>query len=246
MKIKIKPYLFRLLIKNSPYLASFIFIFILIVIIIKVSFDKISKIDSNIKTLSTDIKSLQEKAQLFQNVLPSTQKLDEDIKLLNILIPNVEDFFSIIYSLEELSNKTGFIIDGYSVNMSASTTEKLRLSITGTGDTTSFMKFLDEYNFGGGRLITSDRIELKQELSGTIKIDLTFYNTNVPVSGGENLPISNKTFEDLESIKKKVTFDFGKFDLERLDLNYPKKNNPFIKNLTVSPTTTASPSGTIQ
>lgn len=247
MKIKIKPYLLRLIKKNSPYLISIVFIFFLIFAIVKISYDKISKVDANIKILDSDVKNLQKKAQLFQNVLPPTEKLDEDIKLLNRLIPNIEDFFSIIYSLEKLSSKTGFVIDGYAVDMTNSTSEKLRLSITGTGDTATFMKFLDEYNFGGGRLITSDRIELKPELSGTLKVDLTFYNKNVPISGGEELPTSNKIFEDIEAIKKKVVFDFEEQDLEKLDLEYPKKNNPFSEEpVVVSPTAVASSSSNPQ
>lgn len=231
MKLKIKPYLLRLIKKNSIYLLSLILIFILFFFVGKISFDKIAKIDANVKVLESDLATLKKKADLFQNVLPPTEELDEDITLLNHLIPNIEDFFSIIYSLESLSNETGFIIDGYSVDMSSSTSEKLRLSITGSGETETFMKFLDNYNFGGGRLITSDRIELKPELSGTLKIDLTFYNKNVPVSGGTDLPTSNKIFEDLQAIKKKVTFDFEQNNIEKFDLNYPKKNNPFIELL---------------
>lgn len=227
MKIKIKPYLLRLIKKNSIYLISLIFIIFLIVLISKISFDKILKINTNIQTLETNISELGKKAELFQNVLPPSEELDEDITLLNHLIPNVEDYFSIIYSLESLSQKTNFIIDGYSVDMTSSTTEKLRISITGTGETVAFMKFLDEYNFGGGRLITSDRIELKPELRGTLKIDLTFYNKNVPVSGGADLPTSNKIFKDLQAIKKKVIFNFDDYNAEGFDLNYPKKNNPF-------------------
>ena len=44
------------------------------------------------------------------NSIPQSEKLDEDIKFLNTLIPNTEDYFSIIYALENLSQKSNFII----------------------------------------------------------------------------------------------------------------------------------------
>ncbi|MBI5127123.1 hypothetical protein HZA76_01565 [Candidatus Roizmanbacteria bacterium] len=227
MKLKIKPYLLRLLRENAVYLFGLIFLFLLIIVIIKTGFDRIAATNSRIKTLNNDIGRLQSKAAFFQNTLPSTEKLDEDVKLLNKLIPNIEDYFSIIYSLETLSQKTGFVITGYSVNIGKSSPNKLKLSVTGVGDTNSFMKFLDEYNFEGGRLITSDKIELNPQLTGSIRIDLTFYSKTTSTGVGE-ITQDKKTFQELEAIKEKVNFEFSEASPEGdFDLTYPRKTNPF-------------------
>jgi hypothetical protein len=227
MKVKIKPYLLRLLKSNIAYILSLLLLIILFFVILSISIDKIKKEDKKISTLTAEVDRLEKKANFFQDTLPSSKELDEDIKLLNNLIPNIEDYFSIVYALETISQKTGFNIESYSVNITKSTPNKLRLSVNGIGDSTTFLKFLNEYNFSGGRLITSDKIELSPQLTGAIKVDLTFYNKNVPLSGSFDLPKNDKIFAELDSIKKKVSFEFIEKDQETLDLNYPIKKNPF-------------------
>ncbi|MCL4364177.1 hypothetical protein M1328_02975 [Patescibacteria group bacterium] len=228
MKLKIKPYLLRLIKENVIYILSSIILLILIVIVAKISIDKIFQTDTEISTLSSDINNLQRKLTLFQTVIPSSQKLDEDVQLLNGLIPNTEDYFSVIYALETLSQKTGFNIIGYSVNINKSTAEKLQLTVTGVGDSNSFLKFLDNYNYAGGRLITSNKIELNPQISGSIKLDLTFYNKKTDSSNSDLTNVNSQAFKDLEAIKQKVSFDFNQAsESSSLDLNYPKKNNPF-------------------
>ncbi len=228
MKLKIKPYLLRLIKENVIYILSSIILLILIVIVAKISIDKIFQTDTEISTLSSDINNLQRKLTLFQTVIPSSQKLDEDVQLLNGLIPNTEDYFSVIYALETLSQKTGFNIIGYSVNINKSTAEKLQLTVTGVGDSNSFLKFLDNYNYAGGRLITSNKIELNPQISGSIKLDLTFYNKKTDSSNSDLTNVNSQAFKDLETIKQKVSFDFNQAsESSSLDLNYPKKNNPF-------------------
>lgn len=225
MKLKIKPYLFRLIKENILYIVSLFFLLILIITTIKLSLDKINLGKSRINILKTDINQLNKKVKLYQESIPSTDKLDEDIKLLNRLIPNVEDYFSVIYALDKLSEKTGFLIINYSVNVKKSTSDKLRLTVNGIGDSEAFLRFLEEYQFSGGRLITSDKIELNPEMSGTIKLNLTFYNKAVKPGNEEITMTDSKIFDKLESIKEKVSFDFD--EEERIDLDYPKKNSLF-------------------
>lgn len=225
MKLKIKPYLFRLIKENILYIVSLFFLLILIITTIKLSLDKINLGKSRINILKTDIDQLDKKVKLYQESIPSTDKLDEDIKLLNRLIPNVEDYFSVIYALDKLSEKTGFLIINYSVNVKKSTSDKLRLTVNGIGNSEEFLRFLEEYQFSGGRLITSDKIELNPEMSGVIKLNLTFYNKAVKPGNEEITMKDSKIFDKLESIKEKVSFHFNKE--ERIDLDYPKKNNLF-------------------
>ncbi len=228
MKLKIKPYLLRLIKENILYIVSIVFLVILIVFVSKFSVDRLIESNKKTKLLKADIIELEKKVKLYQTSIPSSDKLDEDINLLNSLIPNIEDYFSVIYSLEKLSQKTGFLIVDYSVNIQKSTTNKLRLIVTGMGDSVSFLKFLEDYKFGGGRLITSDKIELNSQISESIKLDLTFYNKSANLNSKDVAITDGKIFEELETIKQKVSFDFNQnLPVEELDTVYPRKNNPF-------------------
>ena len=225
MKNKIKPFIQRLIKENIFYIVGNIFIFILIIITIRIGLTERSSYNKKIAVLKTELSQLQNKVTLMNTTIPSSDKLDEDLNFLNTLIPNIEDYFSIIYALEKLSQKSNFVITGYTVNVEKSTAEKLKLSITGIGDSQSFINFLKDYNFGGGRLITSDKIQLDPNFFGSIKIDLTFYAKSVLT--GKNLALpDDKVFEELEALKNKVNFSFDS-NAEIPDFNYPRKGNPF-------------------
>ena len=144
------------------------------------------------------------------------------------LIPNIEDYFSIIYALEKLSLNSNFIINSYTVSIGKSTSQKLKLSVTGMGDSESFINFLKNYNFAGGRLITSDKIQLDPNFVGSIKIDLTFYTKKVTANQNLESNPDEKVFNELETLKNKVNFAFDVDTASSApDFNYPRKSNPF-------------------
>ncbi len=223
--MKIKPFIRRLIRENIFYIVGNAFIFILIIITVGIGLTENSSYNKKISSLKTELNQLQNKVNLMNTTIPSPDRLDEDLNFLNTLIPNIEDYFSIIYALEKLSQKSNFVITGYTVNVEKSTAEKLKLSITGIGESQSFINFLKDYNFGGGRLITSDKIQLDPNFFGSIKIDLTFYAKSVLT--GKNLALpDDKVFEELEALKSKVNFSFDS-NVETPDFNYPRKGNPF-------------------
>lgn len=226
--MKIKPFIARLIKENIFYIVGNVFIFILIIITIRIGLTERSIYNKKIAVLKTELSQLQNKVTLMNTTIPSSDKLDEDLNFLNTLIPNIEDYFSIIYALEKLSQKSNFIITEYTVNVRNSTSEKLKLEVIGSGDSQSFINFLKDYNFGGGRLITSDKIKLDPNFFGAIKIDLTFYAKSVLT--GKNLEIAPdyKFFNELEVLKSKVNFSFdSNLATNSADLDYPKKSNPF-------------------
>lgn len=228
MNLKIKPFLRRLLKENFFYLVGNVFIFVSIVMTIKIGIANNSNYDKKISVLRTELSQLKNKVTLMNTSIPTSLKLDEDLDFLNKLIPNVEDYFSIIYALEKLSQKSNFIITSYTVSVGSSTAEKLKLNVSGTGDSQTFIDFLKNYNFGGGRLITSDKIQLDPNFFGTIKIDLTFYTKKV--TNNQNLEIEpdEKIFKELEALKSKVNFVFKpNVATGEPDFNYPRKGNPF-------------------
>ncbi|KKP60296.1 MAG: hypothetical protein UR56_C0026G0004 [Candidatus Roizmanbacteria bacterium GW2011_GWC2_34_23] len=228
MKNKIKPFIKRLIKENIYYIIGNVFIFILIIITVKIGITEITKYKTKIASLELENIQLMNKVTLMNSSIPVSEKLDEDVKFLNTLIPDVEDYFSIIYALENLSQKSNFIITSYVVNVGTSTSEKLRMKVTGIGDSKSFIDFLKDYNFSGGRLITSDKVQLDPNFSGSIIIDLTFYNKKTEVANKlEKSPNSN-IFKELESLKAKVNFSFdNNSGLSSPSLDYPKKSNPF-------------------
>jgi len=227
--LKIKPFISRLIQENILYIITCIFLVAIIGIVINISINKLLKLDKDNEKISKEVVELRNRFNLLNTAIPSTQELEQNIKILNGLIPNMEDHFSIIYTLDKLSQKTGFIITSYSVNMKASTTNKLKLTITGIGDTSAFMNFLESYNFGGGRLITSDKIELNSKVGKTIKIDLTFYNKKVGTDYNQKLVINEKIFKEIETLKTRVDFNFDEVipQENNLDLDYPKKTTLF-------------------
>lgn len=228
MKNKIKPFIRRLIKENIFYLIGNVFIFILIIITVRIGLTENFNYDKKIAVLKIELNQLQNKVALMNTTIPSSDKLNEDVNFLNDLIPNIEDYFSIIYALEKLSQKSNFIITAYSVNVSKSTTEKLKLSVTGMGNSQSFINFLKNYNFGGGRLITSDKIQLDPKFFGSIKIDLTFYAKSVSTSKNLERVLDDKIFKELETLKSKVNFNFdNNLATNSPDLNYPKKSSPF-------------------
>lgn len=228
MKNKIKPFMRRLLKENILYIAANFFIFILIIITVKVGTTENSNYEKKISALKIELSQLQNKVTLMHTVVPSSEKLDEDLYFLNKLIPNAEDYFSIVYSLEKLSQKSNFIITSYNVSVGSSTAEKLKLNVSGTGDSQTFIDFLKNYNFGGGRLITSDKIQLDPNFFGTIKIDLTFYTKNVSSSQNLEIEPDGKIFKELEALKSRVNFIFdSNVASGEVNIKYPRKSNPF-------------------
>ena len=58
MKVKIKPYLLRLLKSNIAYILSLLLLIILFFVILSISIDKIKKEDKKISTLTAEVDRL--------------------------------------------------------------------------------------------------------------------------------------------------------------------------------------------
>lgn len=228
MKNKIKPFIRRLIKDNIYYIIGNVFIFILIIVTIKIGLTQNASYKLKIDSLKAENAVLLNKVTLMNSLVPQSEILDEDVKFLNTLIPNVEDYFSIIYALEKLSQKSGFMITSYTVNVKTSTSEKLKISVTGVGNSQSFVNFLKDYNFSGGRLITSDKIQLDPNFFGSLKIDLSFYSKKTIAGDKLEVSPSSSIYKELETLKTKVNFSFNdNATTDSSDLNYPKKSNPF-------------------
>lgn len=229
MKKLLKPYLINLIKSNVVYLISLVILIILISLLSIYGINNIRSLNTKIADTTIENQKLEKRLNLLNTAIESPTELDDSIKFLNSLVPNAEDYFSIIYSLEKLSQKTGFIIVAYNVNMTTTKKGELKMSVSGVGDTVAFMNFLENYNFGGNRLITSDSISLSPDLPDAIKINLTFYTKKVSTSLTTDFNINKKIFEDLASLKKKInfTYDENTIDESTMMINYEKKTNLF-------------------
>lgn len=180
-----------------------------------------------IKSLKEEIDGYDKKKKLLDfksQVLDSEIDMDVANQALSQLIPNKEDYFSILVALEKLSAKTNFIITSYNIVVSASTKEKLAIVIEGEGNPNNFLQFLNEYNFSGGRLVTIDNIEFNQEIFTGAKVNIYVYSGKAGV-----LKTSDTSSDvDIATIKKII----DKVEIQLKDENnqvvdYPTKSNPF-------------------
>lgn len=153
------------------------------------------------------------------------KELDETNKLLSILIPDTEDYFSIIYALESISKQTGFIIDDYVLSLIKSS-EKLSVTVNGSGNIESFMNFLKNYSFAGGRFITSEKVEFSNSTSSGTKILLNFYSKQIDIDNQVIPELTQRDIDFLKKIKDKISINLIG-DKEKLDEDYPTKTNPF-------------------
>lgn len=177
--------------------------------------------------LEREVADLDRKATILKsNQSLAKEQLTAYNQVLAQLIPEKEDYFSIIYALEELSAKTGFTITGYTINLSNSTKEKYSVTVQGNGDANSFLQFLKTYQFAGGRLVTNEKIEFSTDEAGKIKLSLNFYNKKVPTDADTVNPITQTDLALMEQVKKKTTFVIKSGELTTVE-EYPVKTNPF-------------------
>lgn len=178
---------------------------ILFVFSIKTNLELKDKLDlekESLVKLEKRANSLQQNKMLVEDVLPETNRL------LGILIPESEDYFSIFKALEKISEDTHFLIENYKVSLSTVSRGKINISIQGSGDPTDFIKFLKNYSFAGGRLITSEKIEYSASSRNSKNISLSFYSGKPILNESTTYDVSKANLDLIEKIRKKTTFVF--------------------------------------
>ncbi len=225
-KIKIDPFLTFALRENLPYLIMFAFLIVSAFIVPSYMIGRYFENNSKIRELGEEI----EQNRVKQSILAvsgneNIQFLDEDVRILKSLIPDSENYFSIIYALDQLSIKTGFVITAYTINLQESTPGKISLTVTGFGDQNSFLNFLKGYNFEGGRLITAERIEFNKDKTGSSTLTLNFYNKKVGSTEDQQVDYE-KILSRLAELRAKVSVVLQTDDRE-VSTDYPTENNPF-------------------
>lgn len=188
----------------------------------------------NFKESGDQLTILQAEVNLLKNrsdTLKYNKSLTEDQivaynQILTSLIPEQEDYFSIIYALETIGSKTGFEIVGYTINLYKASREKISITIEGKGNVQSFLTFLKNYSYMGGRLITSERIEFSGTDFTNTKVALNFYSKQFTFNESVIPQLSKEDITKLESIKNKVQVSFLENEDEE-STDYETKSNPF-------------------
>jgi hypothetical protein len=233
MRIKIRPYLKFLLIENTIYIVLAFILIIAILFIPSYFLNKFSANQEEISQLEEELKQMQSKknALIFLSSSKS-QNLDEYYNLMTSLIPESENYFSILYTLENLSRLTNFNITSYTINLAKSNENKLSVDVSGVGEQEDFLNFLNQYNVAGGRLITAEKINLGKDNTSGLTLSLNFYNKKSSLFQSTKEDYQ-KTLVKLNDIRDKVKFTFKNQEItqsnnvDETTESYPIKTNPF-------------------
>ena len=228
MKLKIDFYLVKVLKENLIYLGFFILL-IVVYLLFSYSFvNRMVKADQNISKLRTEIADLKKQAELVtykQEVLKEGIDFAKTNEIFTKLIPNEEDFFSVIAALEKISQETNFLIVNYSINLKSSTKDKLSLTVEGKGDDESFFNFLKNYRYSGGRLITIDKIDYRTTGFTEVKLIVNFYSGKANGLAKKTSKLSEDEKKMIKEIEEKITLDLK--SEEATSSSYAVKSNPF-------------------
>ncbi len=182
--MKINYFFIKQVQKNSSFLVLFFLDILFIILIIFFYIQQIKQFNKQKSILKDKIESSEKRKSLIE-LANNLKNRDIDVELinqyLNSLIPNNENFFSIITALENLSQETGFMIINYNLDFIDTNSKTVSLKITGIGDMDTFLEFLKNYRFNGGRLITINKIDYYPEdqtnsLTNEKNLYLTFYS----------------------------------------------------------------------
>ena len=216
-------------IRDQWRLLISIFICAILFVLVLVFYHTYNAQKDDVDLLSREVQLLKDRSDtLKQNMALTQDQIKSYNALLASLIPETEDYFSIIYALEDISQSTGFTITNYNIAVSNGAPEKLTLDVGGTGNADAFLNFLRDYQFSGGRLITSDKIQFSGGQNGATKIALTFYSKRFAFNETVQVPALTKAeISRLQDIKSKIHVEFSSGSYQTVSTDYTSKKDPF-------------------
>ena len=230
MIIPVRFYKIKRIFNEQWTLFLSLFVFLLLFIIVFIFYARFNEQKKEVDLMTGEVQMLKNRFDTLKyNKSLTEDQIKEYNKLLASLVPETEDFFSIIYALEQISLASKFVISDYTIEVGKITNrEKMTLTVVGKGDPEAFLKFLQVYQFAGGRLATSDKIQYGGPTTGGTRITLTFYSKRFAFNESVQVPqLSKEEITKLEVIKQKVKFQFSSSGYQTINTDYPEKNNPF-------------------
>ena len=215
--------------QSNNYMTIAVVIGILLILsgLLTYSIYSYHQVTNQVADLTQDIARLQQQNSVLQaskNILDA--HLDSYNQMLSRMIPDSEDYFSIIAALEKLAAQTGFSITKYTINVVAANAHQLAISVEGKGDAEAFFKFLQDYRYQGERLITNGKIEFATGNFAATKLDLNFYSKQAGSAAGAYRPIAQSDIALMQTIADKVNFVYKNAE-DGIMPDYPTKPNPF-------------------
>lgn len=131
-------------------------------------------------------------------------RIDEYNEILEQLIPDNESYFSVISTLEQLSERTGVVINSYSVNLASTTEEKLTLTVVIEGNAESLQQFIQTYRYAGGRLLTTDGLVMTPNQLESITFSLNFYHNAFRDTVSPSSQVTAADLELLDEISEQL------------------------------------------
>ncbi len=230
MSKQTRPYIQFLIKQNLVYLGLFFLLMLVSGYLVPYFLAHINKSTASMQREQNELQKLESRKRILESLVSeNSEDIDQDLALITSLIPDSEDYFSMIYALERLSQSSGFSINNYVVNLSQSSDKKLSLSVSGQGNTDTFLSLLRDYNFGGGRLITAERIGIDPLRAGEVGLSLNFYNEKPLINTDESLDFQS-SIQELNELRDKVKFSIVSNDQPQQTTTpegYSTKQNPF-------------------
>ncbi len=132
----------------------------------------------------------------------TSEQIDLYNDALGKLIPDEESYFSVISTLELISQKTGFKLSRYTINLSGTTADKLSLIVEGSGTEENFMKLMRDYLYAGNRLVTNERVEFSPARLDNIKLSLNFYHKKTAKTVNGEVALTQQDIEFMNEVVK--------------------------------------------
>lgn len=180
-------------------------------------------VESSFSRLAENYRNRNKKNDLLINI---------DSKISSFL-PNVSELFNTLSIIENISKRTGFKIESYTLNSQTEVEgveQKQNILIKGAGSQDQFMNFLKEYKFITGQAVTIDTLNLSSKDKVVSSLSLNFFSYK-PKVNLQDLPDVIEVDEELKQYLKQIdkyAFDFEAID-KKVNLNYSKKKNPFLR-----------------
>lgn len=221
----IDPYTLRLIRENLFYFFSLIISILVLVYVFNYQIRDFFSYQKKISDINQELTELQTKREIVYSYKP--EELDVLIKTINALLPQQEDYFSIMSAIENISSRTGFRVLSYAVRFSQASRDKVTLEVEGYGTPDALIQFLQNYQYQGGRLITMDEIEFAPQSQKT-SFTLNFYAKEAKISSSGPLKIDKKIIDLVKKISGELSLSTTASTLEgQIEEIYSPKQNPF-------------------
>lgn len=232
MKLKINQFVLTLVRAHIFDIATIGAVALCLVVLVFFFLNRLDYYNQGIQSEQTKTSDLKSKVDIInyqQQVSGEGFDFDKLNVLMSRLVPDKEDYFSIIVALETLAQKTNFYITNYEIGLSSDNkvSNEISLTILGQGNQDQFLQFLKDYNFSGNRLITISNVNFNNSGKIEARLDVTFYNGKNLL--GDNAITQRLTQSDknlLRTIEDKVSFTLNDQDTTT-NIDYETKQNPF-------------------